>query len=449
MRRRLLPLLELDFHVVATLLFRSWSILAGAVTVFLIPAVFSAVQQGYYYTFSSLIALQVFFELGVNQVIVQLVSHEMANLRRCPGGELEGNQVNIARLVSLVRLLHRWYLVAALLFTLCVSAAGALFLHYRGELETQAWLPTWITLVSFTAVNLYLSPTLATMEGAGEIGQVSRLRLIQSVIGYVLLWISVLLGAELAATLLPPATSACVTAWWIRNNAPLVRWLRHDATPNPSHSVNWSTEVLPFQWRIAVSWASGYLIFQLFTPMTFAHQGAVEAGRIGLAMSVFGAVLTVGMSWVNAKAPHLTAHIARGEHRSLNSLFLSVSKRSVVFVGMASITMLLLAWLLQRIGFDFIDRLAPIPALACLAAVNVTNSIVFAAAIYMRAHREEPMLAVSVVAGLATLVATYFASKQSVVATLLAYASITTVLVLPWTIRIFMSYYRAHARLYA
>lgn len=446
MRTRLKRLLNLDFHVAMTLLFRSWSIVAGGVMVILIPMVFSGVQQGYYFTFSSLLALQIFFELGINQIIVQLVSHEMAHLRRSSDGILEGDRVHITRLASLVRMLHRWYSLAAMLFAVAVGLAGSIFFLHRGELDVRAWFAVWLALVAFTAINLYFSPTLATLEGSGEIGEVSRLRLMQSIVGYILLWIALLLGAKLSAILLLPATSACLTAWWVRKKAPLVYWLKHHAPVDVLHRVNWRTEVLPFQWRIAISWASGYFIFQLFTPLIFAHQGAVEAGRLGLAMSIFSAVLTVGMSWVNAKAPNLTAHIAREEHRSLNDLFVAVSKRSIGFVGVASLLVLLTVWILQHAGVSFTHRLATLPALACLAAVTVTNSFVFAAAAYMRAHREEPMLQVSVTAGLLTLTSAYFASKQSVVATVAIYSLITAGIVLPWTAWLFMSYYRQHAR---
>lgn len=33
--------------------------------------------------------------------------------------------------------------------------------------------------------------------------------------------------------------------------------------------VSWKTEIWPLQWRIALSWLSGYFIFQLFTPILF------------------------------------------------------------------------------------------------------------------------------------------------------------------------------------
>ena len=41
---------------------------------------------------------------------------------------------------------------------------------------------------------------------------------------------------------------------------------------------SWKKEILPFQWRIALSSTTGYFSLYLFTPVTFNVFGAVEAG---------------------------------------------------------------------------------------------------------------------------------------------------------------------------
>ena len=65
--------LGLNYHVLTTLLFRGWSIAAGGATLLLLPIFLDATEQGYYYTFTYVLALQIFFELGLNQVVTQFV----------------------------------------------------------------------------------------------------------------------------------------------------------------------------------------------------------------------------------------------------------------------------------------------------------------------------------------------------------------------------------------
>lgn len=76
----------------------------------------SSDEQGYYYTFASLLAIQVLFELGLGQVIIQIVGHEAAHLKFNKDGSVDGPVIHIGRMASILSLLRRWYFVAAVVF---------------------------------------------------------------------------------------------------------------------------------------------------------------------------------------------------------------------------------------------------------------------------------------------------------------------------------------------
>ena len=82
-RRHLRTGLGIDRAIGFTILARGWASVAGLVTVALIARFLSPSEQGYYYTFGSLIALQIVFELGFSFVILQMASHERAHLAIC------------------------------------------------------------------------------------------------------------------------------------------------------------------------------------------------------------------------------------------------------------------------------------------------------------------------------------------------------------------------------
>src|ERR1035441_4566872 len=79
-RHWLRTVLGLDRAVGFTVLARFWGSAAGLVTVLLIARFLSPAEQGYYYTFGSLVAMQMIFELGFSFVILQLASQERARL---------------------------------------------------------------------------------------------------------------------------------------------------------------------------------------------------------------------------------------------------------------------------------------------------------------------------------------------------------------------------------
>ena len=221
---RLLHLAGLDFHILATLLFRGWSVLAGGATALLIPTFLSPSQQGYYYTFTAVLATQIFFELGLNHVLTQLSSHAAAHLRRKTDGQFEGEMRWQSAVVSLLTLSTKWNSLMASLFFVALLIGGGLFFSHKGSLSTSLWLATWIVLVAAAAINLALSAQLAICEGLGEVGQVARLRLSQSMAGYVLLWALLLSGQGLWAATAVPLVSALGTAWWI-SRQPLLKGL--------------------------------------------------------------------------------------------------------------------------------------------------------------------------------------------------------------------------------
>jgi hypothetical protein len=438
-RDRLLPSLGIDFDVAFTLLLRTWSVIAGAITLVLLPRYFNPDQQGYYYTFASLLALQVFFELGLSQVIIQLVGHQAAHLNFQEDGTLTGSPERLAWLGGIITLLRRWYVVASSLFLVIASLAGVIFFNRHGSvLPTSEWAPAWVATVALTAVNLYFSPQLAVAEGTGQVGQVARLRLIQSMAGYISLWILLVVGTGLWAAVAVPFMSACATIFWLNARK---SWLT--TRFSGSSPVSWRRDIFPLQWRIALSWACGYLIFSLFTPVVFATHGAVEAGRIGMAMTVFTAVTALGMSWINAKFPSLVMHVSRNESAELNLLFRKVALRSTTTTGLVGFLIVALAALGTHYGIEAVQRISTPGTLISIAAASTINTMIYAAAVYMRAHREEPMLPVSVVSALLTLLIVVLL-KENVQYMMLGYAAITGFVTLPWTLFLYRRYYSRH-----
>jgi hypothetical protein len=432
----------LDFHVLTTLVLRTWQILAGVVMVLLVPYWLSKVEQGYYFTFSSLIALNIFFELGLGFVVTQLAGHEVGHLRRSEGGTLVGEARHLDRLASLVHLLRRWYRIAAVLFFVGVGAAGLVFFARSGDLPLRAWTGPWLLLVLAGAATFYLSPLLSITEGLGDVGQVARMRGIGSLVGYLLMWAVLALGGALWSLPILPAMGVAVTVYWLRRHNQALAGLEQRVVAPGAERISWRAEIFPLQWRIGTSWASGYFIFYLFTPTIFAYQGAVEAGRLGLAFALFNSIQTLGMSWVNAKAPAFASLIGSNDRVALNRTFWGATARSFAFVAVASLGVLAAAWLLERIGAPIAGRVSGLPVLACLAVVTVANSLVFAFATYMRAHKEEPMLVPSIVGGALTAAIVLLAAPRGVFLTIFLYALVTLFIGLPWAALLFRRYHR-------
>lgn len=434
-----MALFGIDFHVATTLLMRSWSIVAGGVMVLAIPATLTPQQQGYYFTFASLLGLQIFFELGLNQVITQITSNEMA-LREQSAPDVADR--HLERIRSTLSKLRSWYRIAAALFFVVALLVGVALFKHDGALPIANWLGPWIGLAAFTAINLYYSPMLAVTEGCGHVGQVARLRLGQSVVGYSLTWICLFSGIGLWAI---PANALVASIWtsrWLKQENSVLRLFGNISQVSSAYSIDWRREVFPFQWRIAVSWMSGYLMYQLFTPLVFIHLGAATAGQLGLTIAIFTAIQSLGVSWFNARVPLMARFISQGKRVELNALFRVTFIRATALTLIGCLCVLTAVVFMRHLHFRQIDRLVDLPTIAVIAMGIVGNTVIYGAATYMRAHGKEPMLPVSVTAAVLTLAAAYISSKFGTFPTMLSQTIITFFIVAPWTAILFNRYSR-------
>jgi hypothetical protein len=406
--------LGLDRAIAFTVLARFWSAAAGLATVLLITRFLSPAEQGYYYTFSSLVALQIVFELGFSFVILQLAAHERAQLIFFPDGSIEGDRIAHARLASILQKCVRWYSVAAIIMFACLLPAGLYFFtaHQHGH-PSIAWRSPWCLLVAAATIVFQIDPVFSFIEGCGSVAQVARMRLSQAVFGSLLAWTALILHRGLFAPAMLIAGQATMGLAFLLG-APRRKMIKDLlAYEVQEHFVGWRSEIWPFQWRIAISWLCGYFIFQLFNPVLFAYQGPVAAGQMGMSLSIAASIGAVAMAWINTKASPFGTLVARGEIGKLDALFFRTLWQSttlLVFGASAFFVVLIAA------GHHFPQltaRVLPPWAFALLLLTTLTNHVIFSEALYLRAHKQEPFftqaITVAVLLGSATwLLGKYF-----------------------------------------
>ncbi len=387
----------LDRAIVFTVVARLWSASVALVTVLLIARYLSPSEQGYYYTFFSLVALQIVFELGFSFVILQLAAHERTHLTFFETGKVEGDPVAHARMASVLQKAVRWYSVAASLMAATLLPAGMYFFSTHVQRGGPvAWRAPWSVLVLAAAITFQIDPVLSFLEGCGYIADIARLRLLQSVLGALLSWTVMLTHHGLFSPgmmILGQATVGVAFLFTPRRRRFLGGLLRYHVG---EHFVGWRREIWPFQWRIALSWLCGYFIFQLFTPVLFAFQGAVAAGQMGMSLTISSGIGSIAIAWMSTKAAVYGNLVARGEIAQLDkSFFRTLRQSTVLLVVGASLFFVLL--LVAGPRFPKLSaRILPPKVFLLLLFTTVMNHIVFCEALYLRAHKREPFLKVTV-----------------------------------------------------
>ena len=267
----------IDRVVVFGVMTKLWGFLAGPVTMVVIASYFDPVTQGYYYTFASVLALQVFVEMGLGRVIIQFASHEWADLVLTKAGLVEGDRHSLSRLSSLMRSSFLWYFVAGCFVFLGIGIGGFFFFSQNAD-PAIIWILPWFVLCLFAGINLWFTPIWSVLEGCNQLRQVYFFRFTNGILGSISIWLAIALGAGLWTAAI---ASAVRIAWQLLYLFYRYRLFVRQLFMSAGRStIDWLTEIWPMQWRIALSWISGYFCFSLFTPVLFHYHGAVIAGQM-------------------------------------------------------------------------------------------------------------------------------------------------------------------------
>lgn len=428
----------MDRAVLYTLTGRAWSLLSGVVTLLFVAKYLTPGEQGYYYTFASLIALQILFELGMSIVVVQFASHEMAHLSWVEMDMLEGDAIAKSRLRSLTALILKWYSTISVLIVLLILPIGWVFLAVDQQ-TTINWQFSWILLVITAAANIFLMPFLSLLEGCGRVTEVARLRIYQSVIGSLAAWVLLAYGGGLLALPAMNLGFAITVFIWLWQTKKIF-FINLFSKTVPFATVKWKTEIWPFQWRIAISWLSGYFIFQLFTPILFAYHGAVKAGQMGMSISIANALLGIAIAWMNTKAPGFGSLIAKKDYVNLDRVFALTLSRSLVVMVLIGVALCIVNYYIHTEEMQFAYRILDPFAFLLLMVGTVFAYVTYAQAAYLRAHKEEPFMLISIISAVfISVLSVLFGPKYGAVGLMAIYVSVYAVIGIGWGSKIFFS----------
>jgi len=236
------------------------------------------------------------------------------------------------------------------------------------------------------------------------------------------------------------AGNAGVASIWLFQRRNLVLpLLQH----NPGqHRILWMKEVWHFQWRIAVSFLCGYFLFQLYNPILFAFRGAVEAGQMGMSLSLANALQSVAVAWISTKSAPFGALIARREYQQLDRIFFQAIKQAVAVCIVCAVLVLIGCVYINLRDYKFSHRLLD-PLLLGFLFLNATvNVVVFGEAFYLRAHKQEKFLVNSVVGAIITGLTAFFLGRIYGAAGMVIANSLLNVVGLVWATLIFVKYRR-------
>ncbi len=412
-----------------------WRFVSGPVTGLMILTYFTPELQGFYYTFSSVLALQMFVELGFSNIVTYFAGHEWAKLSLDNKGNIVGDPNALSRLVSLGRAAFFWYCIGGIVIACGLSVGGyVFFIHSKGAMV--AWQAPWVVLCLVSGINFLLTPLWSLLEGCNQISTTYFYKMIGTIIVSITIWVGIYIGVGLWTAPL----YLCVQFLWsaivmmCRYRNFFSAFIRSKVGPR----IHWWKEIWQVQWRTALSYLSGYFTSQVFTPIIFHYHGAVAAGQFGLTWNLASAVASVGAMWSTPRGPQFANMIARKEYQTLDKLLWRVSIASVSAMCICAMGGLLVVVGLNIIHHHFAQRiLSPMVTAVILVGIIVANAL-GTLAVYLRAHKREPFVILSIALGIVIGAASFLlGSRYSAFGIGTAYLLSNLLIAFPWSLVIF------------
>jgi len=366
-------------------------IIYGLVLVICVPLYLSPEIQGYWFTLMSLAFLMVFADLGFSAITMNYAAHEYAYLN-IKGNVISGDELHLKRLASFFQFTLKWVVNTLCIMGPLIVIVSYFLLNKKGA--TEIWLLPWVIYLISSMLTFINNVLLFFFEGCDQIDVGQKIRALIFFISAIGSIIALSAGWQLMALACPSLLGAIIGFSLINfKYRAIIKKLLLEAK---GFKQNWFKEFFPLWWRYSISWISGYFIFQIFTPITFNYFGPIAAGKVGLTMTLWQGIYSVATIWVSSVVPRINMHISRREWDHLDKTFY----RRTLLAGGTYFLISLPIIVGFAFGFNYkialFQRFLSAPAMIMLSIACFFQLIVNAMATYLRAHKQEPLMLISV-----------------------------------------------------
>ena len=387
-------------------------------------------RAGILFFFFSILSAQVFFELGLNQIVLQRLSRSYAHLKLDAKNGVTGPIKHVNKFLCIVQLSSAWYRNISILFFFTATIYGSYFLYTFDGMLVREWLPVLVILMLFVSLGIYQSIRLTIHQSMLRVAKVAKIRLIQSIVGYSILLIAIYyFDIGLIGAVILPLVSFLIIGIWL-----LINIKNNKQKFDLNTKVTWKKDFWPLQSRMALSWVAGYFTSQLMIPFVFQYHGPEIAGQLGLSIAIYSSILALSLSFIYSKIPSISVYISKGEYDKAYSFFKELISKSMIFILLLVAIFLMSVVILQDDYKYIFSRLPELDVLLFLGVVTIANAFIFSIGAYLRVFNIEPMMNVSIVMAILSIFNIIIFSSSSITTLMMFYAIIVVFIGVPWTI---------------
>lgn len=394
--------------ILSTFINLAWRLISGPLSLLLIPLYLSPEQQGYWYLFGSIAAMSTFADLGFSNIILQFSAHEFAFLS-IKERLLVGEEKYIQKLGSFLRFVIKWLSLMCSIAYPIIFIVGVFFFHRDAVLNV--YLIPWIIYSAGSLINFFNNSVLSFIEGLNQIDKIQRSRFIVAVINTLVVVTGLICKFNiyaLAFAMILSSSFMFVTIFVTFGN--IIKQLWH---ASKDFFYPWRKEILPLFRKYVLSFASGYFLFQIYTPLMHYFHGAVLGGKVGITMSLVTAMFSFSNIWIYTITPKINILIEQKDWNVLDKLFHKRLLLSLLSYMLICLCLVLSVFIFgkYRLMTRIAERFLPYKAMILLIVSYFLQLMVNSWAVYLRGHKQEPFWWTSIISAIWVFLITLFAGK--------------------------------------
>ena len=338
-----------------TILNRGVAFLKGPFLIYFILTEFSNYDQGVWYLLMSFGAIYTFLDFGFSIIITQYVSHEF--------GLLKNNKLTQEFYSNVTNILTKFIKIYLFIFgsLICYIIIVAVFFM------SDTALSEWVLYSMLLSLNFLISPLQFAYMGIDKVGKVQSSIFFGNFVGLIAQITSLYIGLKffsLAMGILFSLIVNIVFFWSYSKSFWKNIWKNIWKNRSNGGCKNFS-ELTNLQLRYAISWISGFFMFNTIVPIISKTIDIEYAGKIGLAINILSAIYGVAAIWGFISIPKFNMNVAQKKFDNAKVLL----KRSAALCVVTFIILTLIFYFLSQINlikYLLVDRLPSIDILITL-----------------------------------------------------------------------------------
>ena len=347
----------------------------------------------------------------MSNVIQNFSSHEAEKIRSSTDSKSLQFRQSADQLGYIFRIGLIWFGLGGLLLTFILVVFGTEFINVTNT-DYEGWKLIWYTSGFLVSVLVMLQVFWAVIQGCNWVVEYQKFKICQIFAGNVALWIFMLSGGKLWALVAFIGVQILVAIIYLMLHSKQFFYTLYKRELK-NNKLSWRKDLLPFQSLILISFLSGYLSFNIQVPMTSLLFGIEEAGKVGASWQLAGLISMISFAFISPHAPQIAMWAQSRSYIKIRPYFKQLVKNNILITLGLSLSLILFIYfgrILDKPDFfvNLIGRLVDTNSMIFMVIGQLALSVIMPLAVYMRAHKREPIAHLSLGGGGLTLSGSYF-----------------------------------------